>query len=290
MPNHNPDQKLPISVVVCTLNEADNIKECLESIIANNPAEILVIDGRSDDATVELAKQKGALIAITERKGLAYQRYIGVELANQSYVAFIDADDRLDKDALQVSLNELLRFAWKAIAIQSGAFEPTSYWERAMGFLDDEYHNFPGPTVMVGRPALYERDTLLKVGIDKEWGVGIGNEDTDLSIRYEQLNLPMGMGTGKSVRQHPASFRTSFKTWVKYGKGDAKISLKHPQKKKNMLSQVYKKYFGKLTAYALTKKNPQYIPFLWMMGLTRFLTAICYLRVYSKLSSNVTTK
>ncbi len=273
---------LPITVVVCTLNEEKNIEECLVSVLANKPAEVLIIDGSSKDSTVEIARKKSVRVEVCEKKGLAYQRHKGVELASQPYVAFIDADDVLDENALSISLKQLKEFSWKAIGIQSGAFAPTSYWERAMGFLDDNYHNIPGPTVMVGRPAMYERETLVNVGVDRDWGEGVGNEDTDLSIRYEQLNLGMGMGTGKSLRRHPASLRKSLETWIKYGKGDAKVSIKHPQKKCDMLGQVYKRYFGILTMHALKARGLRYIPFIWMMGLTRFLVAIWHLSFWPK--------
>ena len=275
-------QFLPISVVICTLNEEDNVGDCIDTIRGNNPSEIIVIDGGSNDNTVKIATGKKAHTIVCERRGLAYQRYVGVDIATQPYVAFIDADDRLDSTVLSAILDELIKNKWKAIGIPSDAFKPSSYWEKAMGFLDIAYHNIPGRTNMIGRPALYEKETLILVGIDKYWGIGIGNEDTDLSIRYEKLNIPMGIGTGKLLRKHPSTFNSCIKTWIKYGKGDAKISLLHPDKKKNMLSQVYRKYFGKMTGLALRKRQIKYIPFIWMMGITRFIVAVWYLTVFSE--------
>lgn len=275
-----PLQLLPISVVVCTFNEEDNIGDCIDTIKRNNPSEIIVVDGSSDDKTTQIAAEKGVEIKICKRKGLAYQRYIGVEMAKQPYIAFIDADDRIDRDSLSVSLNELKIFDWKAIGLQRGPFNPSSYWEKAMGFLDEAYHNTPGPSIMVGRPSLYEKKTLIEIGLDKTWGADIGNEDTDLSIRYEQQNIPMGIGTGKALRRHPTSLKASLKSWVKYGKGDAKISLKHPHKRKNMLNQVSKKYFGKMTRTAIRKRKLKYIPFIWMMGITRFVVSLWFLTFF----------
>lgn len=274
-------QLLPISVVVCTLNGKNGIGGCIDTVKSNNPSEIIVVDGNSDDRTAKIAAEKGVKVKICERKGLAYQRYIGVKMAKQPYIAFIDADDRIDWDALSVSLNELKKFDWKAIGLQTGPFNPSSYWEKAMGFLDETYHNTPGPTIMVGRPALYEKKTLIEIGIDKNWGAGIGNEDTDLSIRYEQQNIPMGIGTGKSLRCHPTSLKASLKSWIKYGKGDAKISLEYPHKRKTMLSQVYKKYFGKMTGTAIRRRKLKYIPFIWMMGITRFVVSLWFLTFFT---------
>ena len=49
----------PVSVQICTLNEEGNIGECLETVVANDPEEIVVIDGGSTDRTVEIAEVDG---------------------------------------------------------------------------------------------------------------------------------------------------------------------------------------------------------------------------------------
>lgn len=52
----------PISVQIITLNEEANIRACLETVLANEPAEIVVIDGGSTDRTVEIARELGVTV------------------------------------------------------------------------------------------------------------------------------------------------------------------------------------------------------------------------------------
>ena len=46
-----------ITVTICTLNEEKNIKECLESIVKENPYEIILVDANSKDKTKEIASK-----------------------------------------------------------------------------------------------------------------------------------------------------------------------------------------------------------------------------------------
>ena len=59
----------PVSVQIITLNEEANIAECIESVLRNDPAEVVVIDGGSTDRTVEMAKSLGATVLAPGRLG-----------------------------------------------------------------------------------------------------------------------------------------------------------------------------------------------------------------------------
>ena len=53
---------IPVSVLVTTLNEEQNLDRCLGALQGFN--EIIVIDSCSQDKTVEIAKQHGAHIQL----------------------------------------------------------------------------------------------------------------------------------------------------------------------------------------------------------------------------------
>ena len=58
MPDLN---KAPVSVLICTRNEARNLEACLESVAW--AGDLVVLDSFSDDDTVNIARRLGARVA-----------------------------------------------------------------------------------------------------------------------------------------------------------------------------------------------------------------------------------
>ena len=100
-----------VSVVIPTKNEADVIDECLSSIFAQSlkPIEVIVVDGKSSDDTIEHLKQFAVdVITETEPTSLPNARNLGAKKAKGDIVLIMDADIILDKNCLQ---NALLHFS-----------------------------------------------------------------------------------------------------------------------------------------------------------------------------------
>ena len=78
-----------ISVVLCSKNEAKRVETCLQSIIKNNPDEIILVDGGSTDQTVEIAKKYVTKIVISQNSNLTKDRQIGLDSCKNNIVARI---------------------------------------------------------------------------------------------------------------------------------------------------------------------------------------------------------
>lgn len=84
--------KLPVSVLVHTLNEEKNIRNCLETIKWAD--EIVMVDMYSDDKTVEIASRYTDKIFYHERMGYADPaRQFGLEKASNNWILIVDADE-----------------------------------------------------------------------------------------------------------------------------------------------------------------------------------------------------
>lgn len=84
-----------ISVIINTLNEECNIKDCIESVksIAD---EIVVCDMYSEDRTAEIAKENGAVVAyIKKMRHVGPARYSAISNASCEWVLLFDADERM---------------------------------------------------------------------------------------------------------------------------------------------------------------------------------------------------
>lgn len=87
-----------LSVVLATFNEASNLGRCLESIqkIAD---EIIVVDGKSSDATREIAKSFGArVIDTTNKANFHINKQMAIDAARGDLVLQLDADEVVDEE------------------------------------------------------------------------------------------------------------------------------------------------------------------------------------------------
>jgi glycosyltransferase involved in cell wall biosynthesis len=83
----------PITAIVITRNEAANIGACLDGL--GFCKERIVVDCGSTDATVEIARQKGAHVEIHQWRGFGPQKNYALSLATGTWVLSIDADERV---------------------------------------------------------------------------------------------------------------------------------------------------------------------------------------------------
>lgn len=85
-----------LSIIIPTLNEAENLPNTLKVIPPTAGHEILVVDGGSSDGTAELAQSLGARVLISER-GRARQMNTGARFAQRDTLLFLHADTQLPK-------------------------------------------------------------------------------------------------------------------------------------------------------------------------------------------------
>lgn len=87
----------PLSIVVMTYNEEENIGRCLESVLGLGD-EILVLDSYSTDATVDIARHFGARIERCPFDSYVNQKTRLIQLAEYDWVLTIDADEYLSPE------------------------------------------------------------------------------------------------------------------------------------------------------------------------------------------------
>ncbi|NOV00011.1 glycosyltransferase family 2 protein [Paenibacillus planticolens] len=89
-----------ISVIICTYNRSEILRECIESVLKNqveNDFELLVIDNNSNDNTEEIVSlftnnYSNVRYVKEEQVGLSIARNTGIAEATGEIVAFIDDD------------------------------------------------------------------------------------------------------------------------------------------------------------------------------------------------------
>lgn len=99
-------EKIPLSVVIITKNEAGRLRECLES--AAWAGEIIVVDDNSTDATVDLAKEYTDKVFRRAMDIEGKHRNYAYGLASHEWVFSLDADERITPE-LRDEITALLK-------------------------------------------------------------------------------------------------------------------------------------------------------------------------------------
>jgi glycosyltransferase involved in cell wall biosynthesis len=272
--------KLPVTIIVRTLNEENNIQACVKTCKNNNVDEIIVVDGGSVDQTVALA-QKESVSIIKSEKGLVKQRDTGLKYANSDnqYIAIVDADDRLEKYCIRHLISDLMRDKAHAVQAKHESYaifskKPLNYWEEAMLVnlkIINEESKKQSSINMIGRPALYNRQRLMEaIKLDSN-KFTTASEDADLSYQLLKNGARFTYGTGLTYRKHLNSFFKLYKRWLSYGSGDAKFIITHKDRLFHVIYHLLINYpiirsFKSIKTYSI-----RYVPFFLCQGLIRFI-------------------
>jgi glycosyltransferase involved in cell wall biosynthesis len=96
-----------ISVIICTKNRAQELTQCIKSVIAqsHSPDEIIIVDASDTEETYlkikEQFPQDSRFRYVHTKPALTYQRNIGVRNSSGDIIFFLDDDMVLDKDFIK---------------------------------------------------------------------------------------------------------------------------------------------------------------------------------------------
>lgn len=100
--------KAKVSVIIITLNEQENIEDCLRSVYGWSD-DIIIVDSYSEDKTVNIAKKYTQnIFQIEEAHWASIRNWAMRDLPlKYQWVLFLDADERIT-EALKTEIHELL--------------------------------------------------------------------------------------------------------------------------------------------------------------------------------------
>jgi len=225
--------KTTVSVIIPTKNEEQVIHECLSLVFNQSlkPLEVIIVDGRSTDATLKKARQFPVKV-ITEEEptSLPNARNLGIGNAKGEVILIMDADVILDKNCIKNAVKYFEDTNIKAV-IPSEQNVAHTYLEKIQ---IEWLRGTANPLRMgVGISSFVEffrKMVFEKIKFDSDLGYG---EDMDFQQRLKGLYR----GAGKIIHAY-----------------DSTISVHFPHTFKELRSQytwygrTFKRYFAKDTS------------------------------------------
>lgn len=105
--------KPKLSIIIPVYNTSEYLKKCLDSILENkqDEIEIIIVDDGSTDGSSTICEQYLAIpqIRIIHQKnmGVSRARNVGIDLCKGEYITFVDSDDYVSDDYVDVILTAL---------------------------------------------------------------------------------------------------------------------------------------------------------------------------------------
>jgi O-antigen/teichoic acid export membrane protein len=244
-----------LSVVVPVKNAEAVIAECLASIVRSRPAEIIVVDGLSTDATVAIARRFPVRIISDGGSGLPVARTLGASAANSRWVALVDSDLMVGEGALEDLIKEFETGGYVGLQAGLRSVSGKGYWGRALA----NHHRFGLSKRWFGvGMTIFRREQLLAFGFDSSCRSG---EDVELRLRLKDMGARIGVSS-KTVAVHrfQDDFAFAKGQWVADGTGLARVMMKRGVRSCWLFGlPIASAVWGVIVS--LVRLQPQWIPY-----------------------------
>jgi len=128
---------IKISVIVPIYNVKNFLEECVESVKTQSLEDIEIIlanDGSTDESYIlaqKIASTDSRIKLLTHSNmGLGPTRNDAIQYAQGEYLAFVDSDDYIDSDALQVMYEKAKSIDADVLQAETIMFEGSKVWKR----------------------------------------------------------------------------------------------------------------------------------------------------------------
>lgn len=223
---------LPASIVATVRNEINTIESFLKSLLSQSvsPAEIIIVDGASNDGTSEILdkySKQNKIKVITKDCNIAQGRNAGIREARNNIIAVTDAGCVVTETWLENILKCFLSESQPDVVAGNFRFICKSRFEEAVTlatFPPDRDNTESATYYPSSRSVAFTRDAWKKANGYPEWLYA--GEDTLFSFRLRQLGYHFLFAKEAIVYWRPReTWKALFKQRFNYARGNARVGF-----------------------------------------------------------------
>jgi len=250
-------KNIPVSVLICAKNEAENLKQFLPSIVGQDYPnfEIVLIDDDSNDDTLDVMKvfkDKHTNIKIVEVKTIEafwgnkkYALTLGIKASSNNFLLFTDADCKpVSKHWISEMSSHFSNT--KTIVIGYGAYQKikNSFLNKLIRFETlltaiqyFSYTKIGMPYMAVGRNLAYRKETFFNAsGFMSHMNIRSGDDDLFINEVANSENTSICFSKESFTETKP---KTSFKDWIRQKRRHVSTAKYYKPKHKIVLALFF---------------------------------------------------
>lgn len=250
-------KNLPVSVIICAKNEAENLRNFLPKILGQDHPnfEVVVINDASTDETLDVMEnfqaqnEKVQIVNVQNNEAFwANKKYaltLGIKKAKNPYLLFTDADCQPETDQWLREMTSEFQDQ-KSIVLGYGGYfsQPKSPLNKLIRFETlfsaiqyFSYARWGLPYMGVGRNLAYTSSEFYSQnGFATHLHIRAGDDDLFVNQAANQLNTALCISPGGITRSVP---KEDFKSWLIQKRRHVAIATHYKKQHKLMLGTFY---------------------------------------------------
>lgn len=181
-----------VSIITPSYNAAEFIEETIKSVLNQSykSIEYIIVDDGSTDDTLAIINKYGDSLKVvsSQHKGACTARNIGAEIASGDYFLFLDADDIIENNTIEVFLNKIIHLDntligcnWKRLNLNKNEWEILDSGLNSFPKNNDFVHGWLSGWYIVPAGIFWTKSIFKRIG---GWDESLAaNQDGDLILR-----------------------------------------------------------------------------------------------------------
>lgn len=181
-----------VSLLVCTLNREEELKKCIESLMAQTyrNIEIIIVD-QSDEVNHQYDNIENIKYFHIKERGLSNARNFGLPFCIGDWIALIDDDAVYDLKYFETAMSFIETSPLDTVIVSGVGFDPMNNIYLIPSMKEKHYRKVNWWTIFkycMSAGMVIRSDLVKSIGFDVDFGVGSGTiygsgEESDIVIR-----------------------------------------------------------------------------------------------------------